>query len=113
MGFVKQEDAVPVQFAENRTRYAATNETTMMVVLDFRDGPQQEPEKPHSHPHEQIDYIAAGELLFFLDGTPMKLKAGDMVSIPPNVPHGIQLLSEHVRIVGCFRPIREDFLTGG
>jgi quercetin dioxygenase-like cupin family protein len=81
----------------------------MMVVIDFEDGPADEPDPPHSHPHEQITYVAAGELLFFIDGTPHQLGPGDLITVPPDVPHSIQLLSENVRLVDTFSPIREDF----
>ncbi|HBY06265.1 MAG TPA: hypothetical protein DEH22_00140 [Chloroflexi bacterium] len=29
---------------------------------------------------------------------------------PPDKPHSIQLLTQHVRLVDCFTPIRQDFL---
>jgi hypothetical protein len=30
--------------------------------------------------------------------------------VPSGMPHSIQQLTEHVRLVDCFTPIREDFL---
>jgi quercetin dioxygenase-like cupin family protein len=82
----------------------------MMVIIDFNDGPQVEPDPPHSHPHEQTCYVAAGEIYFVMDGHKEKLKAGDMFLVPSNMPHSIQLLTGHVRLVDCFTPIRQDFL---
>jgi quercetin dioxygenase-like cupin family protein len=82
----------------------------MMAVLDFNNGPQSEPDPPHSHPHEQVSYVAQGEIFFFLEDRCERLGPGDMFMVPPNLPHTIQLLSKHVRLVDCFHPIRQDFL---
>ena len=35
---------------------------------------------------------------------------GDVFLVPSGKPHSIQQLTEHVRLVDCFTPIREDFL---
>ncbi|MGQ7868412.1 hypothetical protein [Sunxiuqinia sp. sy24] len=40
----------------------------MTVLIDFTDGPWEEPEPKHSHPHEQTSYIASGRIRFFCDG---------------------------------------------
>ena len=82
----------------------------MIVVIDFDDGPKDEPDPPHSHPHEQVCYVAAGEILFIMDGEESHLKPGDVFLVPSGVPHTIQQLTQHVRLVDCFTPIREDFL---
>jgi quercetin dioxygenase-like cupin family protein len=97
--------------AKGRERYLSHTNDLMMVVIDFTDGPTSQPDPPHNHPHEQITYVAEGKLIFFLDKTPHNLQAGDMICVPSNVPHTIQLLSEKVRLVDTFNPIREDFLS--
>jgi quercetin dioxygenase-like cupin family protein len=38
------------------------------------------------------------------------LKEGDHFAIPANVPHTIQRLTDYVKIIDCFTPLREDFL---
>ena len=93
-----------------RERYLAHTDNLMVVVLDCTDGPNAQPDPPHSHPHEQITYVAEGELYFFIEDTPYRLSAGDMITVAPNLPHTIQLLSHKVRLVDTFNPIREDFL---
>ena len=65
---------------------------------------------PHSHPHEQVAYVAEGEVIFLMDGEETHLRPGDMYLVPSGKPHSIQQLTEHVRLVDCFTPIREDFL---
>lgn len=105
-------DEAEVQFpAEGVERRLVHTEKMLTAVLDFNNGPQAEPDPMHSHPHEQISYIAAGEVMFFMEGEePRRLKAGDIFYVPSNKMHCIQLLSAQVRLVDSFSPVREDFL---
>ena len=70
-----------------------------MVVIDCTDGPKEQPDPPHHHPHEQITFVAEGEVIFFIDGEPYHLSAGDMIAVAPNLPHTIQPLTPKVRLV--------------
>ncbi len=92
-------------------RKMIVNENLMTVIVEFTDGPWDEPEPFHSHPHEQTSYIAGGEIYLFIKGEEkVRLKEGDMFSTPPDIPHTIQLLTERARLVDSFYPLREDFL---
>jgi quercetin dioxygenase-like cupin family protein len=83
----------------------------MTVLIDFTDGPWDIPEPPHSHPHEQISYVAEGEIMFFCEGEQdQHLKAGDMFAVPSGKKHTIRLLTDRARLVDSFHPLREDFL---
>ena len=83
----------------------------MSVLIDFIDGPWDNPEPYHSHPHEQTSYIASGEIMFFCEGEKEQLlKAGDMFAVPSGVKHTIQLLTREARLIDSFTPLREDFL---
>ena len=110
MAATKQSTAPRHMTAPGRERYLAYTDHLMMVVFDFTDGPHEQPDPPHSHPHEQVTYVAEGELLFFIGDTPYKLSAGDIVTVPSNAPHSIQLLTSKVRLVDTFSPVRDDFL---
>jgi quercetin dioxygenase-like cupin family protein len=110
MGTTKCSEVASQVIAKGRRRYLARTENLMMVVIDFDDGPASEPDPPHAHPHEQVSYVVSGEIIFFLDQAPTRLGPGDMYTVPPNMPHSIQLLTNHVRLVDTFHPIREDFL---
>lgn len=110
MGTVKQSEATLDDIGEKRTRYLSHLNNLMVAVIDFHDGPTDEPDEPHSHPHEQISYVAEGRIIFFLDGEPTTLQKGDMFTVPANMPHTVQLLTEHVRLIDSFNPIRDDFL---
>jgi len=83
----------------------------MTVLIDFSNGPWEEPEPPHSHPHEQTSYVASGEIIFYCEGEPdQHLKAGDMFAVPSGKKHTVKLLTENVRLVDNFTPLREDFM---
>jgi quercetin dioxygenase-like cupin family protein len=110
MGVVKQAKLTPQVIAQGRTRYLAHTDNLMMAVFDLNDGPTSKPDPPHSHPHEQVSYVASGEINFFIDNEPVRLGPGDMVTVPANVPHAVQLLSNDVRLIDAFTPIREEFL---
>ena len=84
----------------------------MLVVVDLYDGPTEAPDPFQHHVHEQVSFIAEGEILLFEgDKESVPLKKGDMFAMPSDVPHTIQRLTKHVRIVDSFTPIRAEFLT--
>lgn len=105
-------DEVPYeQVREGLQRKIIHLDQIMTVLLDFSDGPWEEPEPPHSHPHEQTCYLAAGEVIFYCEGEPEQhLKAGDMFYVPSGKKHTIKLLTPTARLVDSFTPLREDFL---
>jgi quercetin dioxygenase-like cupin family protein len=113
MAATYRSEAQRQSIGEGRERYLTKTDHLMMVVLDFNDGPSERPDPPHSHPHEQITYVAEGRVLFFLGDSSCELGAGDMISVPSDVPHAIQLLTPSARLVDTFSPIRQDFLDDG
>lgn len=82
----------------------------MVAVCEFTNGPALKPDPPHSHVHEQITYVAEGELLFFLGEESFQLKKGDVIAIPSGLKHCIQTLTEKVILIDSFSPVRQDFL---
>lgn len=111
MGTLIEKDIEKEIIGDKRERYLTHTDNLMMVVIDFNDGPTNEPGPPHNHPHEQVSYVAAGEVLFFLDGVSTRLEPGDMFTVPPEIMHSVQLLTSHVRLVDTFTPLREDFIA--
>ena len=109
---VSMESQAPVQHVRpGMTRRVAYEGDLKTVVIDFTDGPWEEPEPPHSHPHVQTSYIAEGEIVFFCEGEPdRQLRQGDMYLVPSNKKHTIKVLSQRVRLIDNFYPLRQDFL---
>ena len=85
-------------------------EKIMTAIIDFTDGPMNNPDPPHSHPHEQISYVAKGELLVYIGKEEYQLTEGDIFYVPSNIPHTVKTLTKEVRLIDSFSPIREDFL---
>ncbi|MGD0128487.1 MAG: cupin domain-containing protein [Terriglobia bacterium] len=65
----------------------------------------------HHHENEQISSIVTGAMRFEIEGKEIVLRAGDVLSIPPNVPHRVTAL-EDSQALDVFSPIRIDWLTG-
>ena len=66
----------------------------------------------HSHPHEQVTFVARGRAEFFIDGRSRIASAGDVLVFPPRCEHGATMLDEEVVLIDTFSPVREDFLPG-
>jgi quercetin dioxygenase-like cupin family protein len=107
---LKYSDIPAASLRPGAQRRIAHTDHLMMVIIDFDDGPKARPDPPHSHPHEQVTYVAEGEINFFLEDQPFHLAPGDVFTVPPGLPHTIQQLTPHVRLIDCFTPLREDFL---
>jgi len=107
---VKGRDTAKTAIGNLRSRYLAKTSGLMIVVTDLNDGPNIEADPPHSHPHEQITYVASGEIEVFIRNETTHLIAGDLLTVPPNIPHAIRLLTDNVRLIDAFHPIREDLL---
>lgn len=111
MNVIHYNETMPVQVSDTIQRRFLYTPNLMTVVVDFSGGPAKEPDPYHSHPHEQTCYIAQGEVLFFIeDEKPEHVKEGDIVAIPANKKHSIQLLTLTARLIDNFTPVREDFL---
>lgn len=68
----------------------------------------------HSHDNEQLTYILEGALRFSIgaDGAEqVVLRAGEVLVIPPNVPHEAEALEDTLD-VDVFCPPRQDWLDG-
>ena len=44
----------------------------------------------HTSPFEAVVYMVDGEMEITIDGTPYNVKAGEIIVMPPNVPHGLK-----------------------
>ena len=110
MATLKYDEMPAAQIREGAERRLGHTANLMIVIVDFHDGPKARPDPPHSHPHEQVSYVAEGEVLFVMDGEETRLGPGDLFLVPSGRAHSIQQLTKHVRLVDCFTPIRKDFL---
>src|SRR5579883_2940068 len=63
----------------------------------------------HTHPHEQIGYLASGRLRFRIGDEEREIAAGDSWLIPGGVPHVVTALEDAVAI-DIFSPPRIEYL---
>jgi quercetin dioxygenase-like cupin family protein len=113
MPVFKYADLPVARPAPDTLRRQVCTEHMMMTIVEFVNGPSPAA-PPHQHPHEQITYIAAGQVCFIIGAGDAQrtelVAAGDAIVVPPNAPHTVEVLTESARLIDCFYPIREDFL---
>jgi quercetin dioxygenase-like cupin family protein len=64
----------------------------------------------HSHVNEQVTYILKGALKFAVDGREIVVKEGEVLCIPPNMPHEAWAVEDTVDL-DVFTPPRADWLN--
>ena len=88
-------------------RQLITGENLMFSRILLRKG-MVVPE--HSHHNEQLTYIVEGALKFWIDGKEIVVNAGELLTIPPHMPHKAEALVDTVDL-DVFNPPREDWIS--
>ncbi len=88
------------------TRQYASGEKGMVARIMLKKGCLV-PE--HSHANEQIALILAGALEFKVNGESIVVRAGEMLVLPPHVPHSALAL-EDTEDIDFFSPPRQDWI---
>ena len=96
------------QLSSTLTRQVIHAGTMSVARLYLRKG-SSVPE--HSHHNEQISMMEQGSLKFVIAGQEIVLKAGQVMRIPPHVPHSAEALEDSVA-TDLFSPPREDWIRG-
>jgi quercetin dioxygenase-like cupin family protein len=69
----------------------------------------------HHHENEQVTMLKSGALRFIFGGEQagkeIIVRAGDVLAIPPNLPHMVEALEDSMA-TDLFSPRREDWLRG-
>lgn len=90
------------------TRRVVSGERGTLAQFSIKRGGEA---KRHSHDNEEYCLVTSGSLKFTFDDREIMGKAGDIVIIPPNVPHAIAALEDSV-FIDFFTPVRGDWLRG-
>jgi unsaturated pyranuronate lyase len=64
----------------------------------------------HQHHNEQVTYILEGALEFLVGGKQVVVRAGEVLCIPPHVPHQARALEDTVDL-DVFNPPRQDWIN--
>jgi len=98
---MKKGEAVPgVQFWGVRLSKA------MLTCFELQPGARFD---KHQHEAEQITLVLSGRLVFEVGEQRYTLGPGDVIAIPSNVPHAVQVLDGPVKAVDAWSPPRESY----
>jgi len=83
-----------------------SGEKMMLSLVEMQPGAVVE---EHSHPHEQVGVLIAGQLTFTIGDETRVVHPGQMWRIPGGVVHRAVAGDEPVRAFDVFCPVREDY----
>ena len=63
----------------------------------------------HDHHNEQLSYVLEGALKFWIDGRELIVNSGEVLLIPPHMPHKVEALQDSLSL-DIFNPPREDWI---
>ncbi|MHB1673516.1 MAG: cupin domain-containing protein [Acidobacteriaceae bacterium] len=89
-------------------RQFVAGERTMLARIILRKGSIV---PLHSHENEQITYVLDGALKFVIQGKELIVRSGEILVIPPNLPHSAEALEDTVDL-DIFCPPRADWING-
>ena len=64
----------------------------------------------HHHENEQVSYILEGALKFVIEGREIVVRSGEVLCIPPDLPHSAEALEDTLDL-DIFYPPRSDWLA--
>jgi quercetin dioxygenase-like cupin family protein len=64
----------------------------------------------HSHHNEQLSYVIEGALKFTIRGKNTWVRTGEVLTIPPHVPHLVKAMRDTVSL-DIFHPPRMDWIN--
>ena len=101
-------DIQPEQMNPLTTRQYVTGANTTLA----RIGLKKEALVPeHHHVNEQITHVVEGSLKFLFPGKEVIVRAGEILCIPPHLPHSVVALEDSVAL-DIFNPMRQDWIDG-
>jgi len=63
----------------------------------------------HAHENEQVSIVMDGALRFKIEGRETIVRGGEVMQIPPNVPHEVEVI-EDTLVFDVFSPVRQDWI---
>lgn len=101
-------DIEPEQMNSLVTRQYVVGTNTMLVRLVLKKGAHV---PLHQHMNEQISHVVSGSLAFLIEGKQEAIRAGEILCIPPHIPHEVIALEDSV-VLDIFNPPRQDWIDG-
>lgn len=85
------------------------------ISLNFVTFPPHSGFPTHAHPEEQVSIVREGEMDITVGGLTRRVRPGDVIVFPSNVPHSGATGDRHCRIIDIFSPPRagiRDVIAG-
>jgi len=101
-------DIPPEQMNPHITRQYVAGTKTMLARIVLKKGALV---PLHHHMQEQISHVIEGALEFRLEGERVSVRAGEILCIPPHLPHEVVALEDSVAL-DIFNPQRQDWIDG-
>lgn len=91
------------QFAANGivSRTLLRTPTTRVVLFGFAQGQEL---SEHTSTAQALIQVLSGSCEFNLDGKPHLLKAGDLLHMPPNLPHAVRATEKFSMLLTLLKP---------
>ena len=103
---VRSSEIEPVEMLPGALRRTLVcGEKVMMVHFTLDEGTEV---PRHSHPHEQVGYVVAGEMTMTIGDENFRLGPGDSYYAPSGVEHSATANTD-VSILDVFSPPREEY----
>ena len=95
--------AAETQFAPNGivSRTVLRTANARVVLFGFSEGQEL---TEHTSTQHAIIQILSGECEFSLAGNPHSAKAGDMIYMPPNLPHAVKATKQFSMLLTLMKP---------
>jgi quercetin dioxygenase-like cupin family protein len=99
--------AQETQFAPNGivSRTVLRTPTSRVVLFGFAEGQEL---SEHTSTQQALIQILSGECEFSLAGKPHTLKAGDLLYMPPNLPHAVKATQQFSMLLTLLQPTNES-----
>jgi quercetin dioxygenase-like cupin family protein len=78
--------------------------------LNFVTFPPNSGFPSHHHPEEQVSIVTQGSMEFAVGDLKRTVRPGDVIVVPPNVPHAGTTGTESCRLIDIFAPPRTGLL---
>jgi quercetin dioxygenase-like cupin family protein len=72
-----------------------------VVLFGFAEGQEL---TEHTSTQHALIQILSGECEFFLAGKPCELKAGNLIYMPPDLPHAVKATKQFSMVLTLFKP---------
>ena len=106
-----ESDSERILSLANETKYAANGivsrtllrtENLRIVLFGFAEGQEL---TEHTSTQHAVIQMLSGECEFSLSGVPHPLKAGDLLYMPPNLPHAVKATQQFSMLLTLSKPV--------